>query len=107
MREYNQRQVSLVVEEVEEARLKPNFGLHLLEASVRQSGLSLAVELPVNEVASFSVHAKALSEEDSTFFGLILGVDLLIFTEFVGSMGKLALLFVGAEAEFEVFFAEL
>jgi len=96
-----------VVEEGEEARLKPNFGLHLLEACIRQSSLFLAVGLSVNEVTSFSVHAKALGQEDSALFGLVLGVDLLVFTEFVGPMGKLALLFVGAEAKFEVFFAEL
>ena len=31
----------------------------------------------------------------------------MVFAEFVGAMGELALLLVGTEAEFQVFFAEL
>jgi hypothetical protein len=60
---------------------------------------------PVNEVTSLSVHAVTFCEEDSAFFGLILGVDLLIFAKLVGAVGELALLFVGAEAVFKEFLA--
>mgnify|MGYP000639819643 CR=1 FL=1 len=61
----------------------------------------------VDEVAAFSVHAVAFVEEDSAFFGLVLGVELLVFAQFVRPVGELALLLVGAHSELEVLFAEL
>ena len=67
----------------------------------------LAVDLGVNEIASFSVHAVAFREKHSTLFCFVFGVELLIFAKFMGSVSELALFLVGAEAKFEIFFAEL
>ena len=59
----------------------------------------------MNEVAPFAIHAIAVREEDAALFCFVFGVNLLIFPQFVGAVGELALLLVGTEAEFEVFFA--
>jgi hypothetical protein len=106
--------VSLDAQQSEESRLKPTFCLDLLEASIEPSllgGLMLmlvrAGRFAVDEIAPFSVHAGSLSEEDAAFLGLIPAVGLLILLEFVRAVRELALLFIGAEAEFNKLLAEL
>ena len=70
---------SLDVEQSQEARLKPNFSLHLLEERIGWRSLLLAADCLVNEVAPFTVHAISFVEIDSALFGFVLGVELLIF----------------------------
>ena len=99
--------VSLDAEHFQEARLKSNFSLDFLEAGIEKSSRFLGGDLLMNEVAPLSVHAVPVGEVDSAFFGLVFGVGLLIFAKFMGAMCELALLLIGTEAKFEVFFAEL
>jgi hypothetical protein len=87
--------------------VKSTFRPHLLELRVRLGSLTPTVDLGVDEVASLPVHAVTFREKHSAFFSFVFRVGLLIFAELVRSMGKLALLLVGAEAEFQIFFAEL
>lgn len=97
------------MEQPKESRLKPTFRLDLLEAGIepippvaaRTGGLG------VDEVASLAVHAGSLCQKDPAFLGLVAAIGLLIFLELMGAVGELALLLVGAEAEFDEFFTEL
>ena len=59
----------------------------------------------MDEVTSLPEHAGSFLEEDSALFGLVFGVDLLIFSELVGTMGELAPFLVWTKAKLEVFFA--
>ena len=59
----------------------------------------------MNEVASISVYAKVVVFKATTLFCFVFGVDLLIFAKFMRSVSELALLFIGTEAIFKIFFA--
>lgn len=61
----------------------------------------------VDEVAAFSVHADQFSGETSTFLRFVFGVDLVVFAEFLRSVGELALPAVGAATVLHEFLAEL
>ena len=63
--------ISVDAEQVQEARLKPNFGLHLDEVNIDFSRVFLAESLFVNKVAPLSIHAVTFCEVDTTFFSFI------------------------------------
>jgi len=87
--------------------VKSTFCPHLLEDRIWLRKLVSTADLGVDEIAAFSVHALTFREKHSTLFGFVFGVGLLIFAKLVGSVSELALLLIGAEAEFQIFFAEL
>lgn len=61
----------------------------------------------MNKVAPITVGTVAILQKTAACFCFILGVSLLVFLEFVESVGKFALLFVGTVAIFDKLFAEL
>jgi hypothetical protein len=61
----------------------------------------------VDEIAAVSEAAETLLEESSAIFGLVFTVLLLILFEFMKSMGKFALVVIGAVTVLNKFFAEL
>ena len=70
-------------------------------------GLVRPLTLDVDEVASISIHAEELVTETTTFLGLVLGVDSVVFAKLVEAVCKFALLVIGATAIFHKFLAEL
>lgn len=85
----------------------PGFGFDLLPARARRVGYAVGRGMGVDEVAPLAVHAVSHFEVDAAFLGLVFGVELVVFAELVGAVCEFALLFVGAEPEFQVFFAQL
>lgn len=72
------------MEQSEESRLKPNFGLDFLEAGIEAGGVRAgAGRLGVYEIAALSIHARTFSKEDSTFLCFVPAIWLLIFLEFM------------------------
>jgi len=61
----------------------------------------------MNKIASFSVKATSLIYKYTTLLGFVFGVYLTVFSQLMGSMGKLAFLLVRAETILNVFFAQL
>lgn len=61
----------------------------------------------VNKVAPITVGTVAILQKTAACFCFILGVSLLVFLEFMESVGKLTLLFVRTVAVFYKLFAEL
>lgn len=61
----------------------------------------------MDEVASIPVDAEVMIFKASAFLGLILGVILVVLSELIEAMGKLASFFIGTVAIIHVLLAEL
>ena len=60
----------------------------------------------VQKVASVSVMAESLDEESATFLGLVLEVNLIVFSELVRSMSEFTPSVIGTESRVHVLFAQ-
>jgi hypothetical protein len=61
----------------------------------------------MNKVASLPVHTKSLTQKNPTFFCFVFRVNLLVLSELVRTMSKLALFLIWAKALLKKLFAEL
>jgi hypothetical protein len=67
----------------------------------------------VDEITAVAEPAISFADEGAAFFGFVFGVEAVVFLEFVGAMGKLAVALVATvaklhklPAEFRFFFVE-
>jgi len=61
----------------------------------------------VDEVASVTEWTVTIVHKNTALLGFVFGVQLTVFSQFVGSVGEFAFLFVRAESTLHEFFAQL
>ncbi len=67
----------------------------------------LRLDFFVNKIASLAIRAVSLVDINSTLFGFIFGVELMVAFQLMTSVGKLASFLVGTVPDFHKPFAQL
>lgn len=97
---------SMVLKKIQKTWLKSSLSFDVFEYKINVLLMMILVgRFGMNEITSISEHASACGEKDSTFFGFIFWVGLLVFLELMRPMCKFTFLLIWAKAKFYKFFA--